>query len=73
MSKQTKPPPKFKNGAQERAFWESTGRDSTEYLDWAKAAQSARVDRTGHPCSRPPAPTGAAQAQCVNLRWVAVP
>lgn len=37
MSKQTKPPPKFKNEAVERAFWESEGSDSTEYLDWAKA------------------------------------
>ena len=37
MSKQTKPPLKFKNEAEERAFWESKGSDSTEYLDWAKA------------------------------------
>lgn len=37
MSKQARPPPKFKSQAEERAFWESKGRDSTEYLDWAKA------------------------------------
>lgn len=37
MSKQAKPLPKFKNEAEERAFWEAKGSDSTEYLDWAKA------------------------------------
>ncbi len=37
MSEQSKPPLKFKNEAQERTFWESKSRDSTEYLDWAKA------------------------------------
>ncbi len=37
MSKQTRLPPKFKSEAEERAFWESKGSDSTEYLDWAKA------------------------------------
>ncbi len=37
MSKQTKPLPKFKTEAEERAFWEATGKDSTEYLDWATA------------------------------------
>ena len=37
MTKQAKPLPKFKSEAQERAFWESKGSDSTEYLDWAKA------------------------------------
>lgn len=37
MSKQTKPLPKFKTEAEERAFWEVTGKDSTEFLDWKKA------------------------------------
>jgi predicted DNA binding CopG/RHH family protein len=37
MSTQAKPPLKFKNEAEERAFWESKGSDSTEYLDWTKA------------------------------------
>ena len=37
MSKQTKPLPKFKSQAEERAFWEAKGSDSTEYLDWTKA------------------------------------
>ena len=37
MSKQARPLPKFKSEAEERAFWESRGSDSTEYLDWAKA------------------------------------
>ncbi len=37
MSKQAKLLPKFKSEAEERAFWESKGSDSAEYLDWAKA------------------------------------
>ena len=37
MSKQARPLPKFKSEAEERAFWESRGSDSTGYLDWAKA------------------------------------
>ena len=37
MSKQARPLPKFKSEAEERAFWESKGSDSTEYLDWVKA------------------------------------
>ena len=37
MSKQARLPPKFKSEAEERAFWESKGSDSTEYLDWVKA------------------------------------
>lgn len=37
MSKPTKPLPKFKNEAEERAFWEAKGRDSTDYLDWPRA------------------------------------
>ena len=40
MTKQAKPLPKYKNETQERAFWESKGSDSTEYLDWAKAVNS---------------------------------
>ena len=37
MSKPAKPLPKFRSEAEERAFWEAKGRDSAEYLDWAKA------------------------------------
>lgn len=37
MSKPAKPLPRFKTEAQERAFWEAEGRDSTQHLDWAKA------------------------------------
>ena len=37
MSKRLKPIPKFANEAAERAFWESPGNDSTEYVDWSKA------------------------------------
>ena len=35
MSKPTKAIPRFKNEAEERAFWE--GQDSTDYLDWSQA------------------------------------
>jgi predicted DNA binding CopG/RHH family protein len=37
MSARLKRIPEFKTEAQERAFWEGPGRDSTEYLDWSKA------------------------------------
>jgi predicted DNA binding CopG/RHH family protein len=37
MSKPTKPLPKFKDEAEERAFWEAKGNDSTDYLDWTRA------------------------------------
>ncbi len=37
MSKPARPLPKFRTEAQEQAFWEAEGRDSTEYLDWTKA------------------------------------
>ena len=37
MSKQSKPLRKFQSEAEERAFWESTGSDSTEYLGWRQA------------------------------------
>jgi len=37
MSKQLKPIPEFASEAEERAFWESPGNDSTEYVDWSKA------------------------------------
>ena len=40
MSKQTKPLPKFKTEADERAFWEAKGSDSTQYLEWAKAQRA---------------------------------
>ena len=37
MTKKLKPIPKFRNEAEERAFWEARGRDSTDYIDWSKA------------------------------------
>jgi hypothetical protein len=37
MSRQLKPIPKFASEAEERAFWESSKNDSTEYLDWSRA------------------------------------
>ncbi|HEV2646651.1 MAG TPA: BrnA antitoxin family protein [Acidobacteriaceae bacterium] len=37
MKKKLKPIPKFKTEQEERAFWESPGNDSTEYVDWSKA------------------------------------
>lgn len=37
MSKRTKAPPRFQTEGEERAFWEAKERDSTEYLEWAKA------------------------------------
>jgi predicted DNA binding CopG/RHH family protein len=36
MSKKLKPVPKFASEADERLFWET--HDSTEYVDWTKAA-----------------------------------
>ena len=37
MKKRFKPIPEFKSEADERAFWEAPGNDSTEYIDWSKA------------------------------------
>ena len=37
MTKRSRTIPKFKNEAQERAFWESPKNDSTDYIDWSKA------------------------------------
>ncbi len=37
MKKPLKPIPIFANESEERAFWESAGNDSTEYIDWSKA------------------------------------
>ena len=37
MKRRLKPIPKFANEAAERAFWESSKNDSTEYVDWSKA------------------------------------
>jgi predicted DNA binding CopG/RHH family protein len=37
MKRHLKPVPKLQNEAEERAFWESAGNDSTEYVDWSKA------------------------------------
>jgi predicted DNA binding CopG/RHH family protein len=38
MPSKRKPVPKFRSEAQERRFWES--HDSTDYLDWSKAARA---------------------------------
>jgi predicted DNA binding CopG/RHH family protein len=40
MNKPAKSRPKFKSEAQERAFWEAEGRDSTQYLDWTQAQRA---------------------------------
>ena len=40
MSNQTKPLPRLKTEADERAFWEAKGSDSTHYLDWAKVQRA---------------------------------
>ena len=37
MSKRLKPIPKFHSEDEEREFWATKGRDSTQYLDWSKA------------------------------------
>ena len=37
MKKPLKPIPEFGSEAEECAFWESKGNDSTEYVDWSKA------------------------------------
>jgi predicted DNA binding CopG/RHH family protein len=37
MSKQLKPIPKFRSEDEEREFWATKGKDSTQYLDWSKA------------------------------------
>jgi predicted DNA binding CopG/RHH family protein len=37
MNKPRKAIPPFKTEAQERAFWETSGRDSTAHLDWSAA------------------------------------
>ena len=37
MSKRLKPIPKFASEAEERAFWELPGNDSTDHADWSKA------------------------------------
>ena len=37
MNKPRKAIPPFKTEAQDRAFWETSGRDSTAHLDWSAA------------------------------------
>lgn len=37
MPKRLKRIPEFSSEAEERAFWESPGRDSSDYIDWNKA------------------------------------
>ena len=39
MNKRLKPIPKFRNEAEERAFWEK--HDSSEYVDWTQAQRVA--------------------------------
>jgi predicted DNA binding CopG/RHH family protein len=40
MNKPSKRVPKFKTEAEERRFWEASGRDSTEYVDWSTASRA---------------------------------
>ena len=40
MNKPLKAIPEFTTEAEERAFWETDGNDSTEYLDWSLASQA---------------------------------
>ena len=40
MSKRLKAMPKFADEAEERAFWETPGNDSTEYFDASKAVRA---------------------------------
>ncbi len=40
MSKRLKSVPKFASEAEERAFWETPGNDSTEYFDASKAVRA---------------------------------
>ena len=40
MTKPAKPLPRFRTEAQERAFWETGVRDSSEYLDWSQATRA---------------------------------
>jgi predicted DNA binding CopG/RHH family protein len=40
MNKPSKRVPKFKTEAEERRFWETAGRDSTEYVDWSTASRA---------------------------------
>jgi len=37
MSKRPKRVPKFRSEARERSFWETPGRDSTDFVDWSRA------------------------------------
>jgi len=37
MNKKLKPIPEFRSEDEEREFWATKGRDSTQYLDWSKA------------------------------------
>jgi len=39
MKKRLKQIPKFSAEADERAFWETPGRDSTEFIDWSRATR----------------------------------
>ncbi len=33
--------PGFKTEAEERAFWQAKGRDSTQFIDWSRACKAA--------------------------------
>jgi len=37
MNKKLKAIPRFRSEDEEREFWATKGRDSTQYLDWSKA------------------------------------
>jgi predicted DNA binding CopG/RHH family protein len=37
MTKRLKPIPTFRSEDEEREFWATKGRDSTQYIDWSKA------------------------------------
>lgn len=40
MSKRPKPIPDFRSEDEERKFWATTGRDSTQYIDWSQARRA---------------------------------
>ena len=53
MSKRSNPIPKFATEAEERAFWESPGNDSTDYIDWSNA-KPVRFPKLKPSTSSPP-------------------
>ena len=53
--KRRKRVPEFRDEGQERAFWETGVRDSTEYLDWSQATRAVFPNLM--PTSKPAAST----------------